>query len=108
MKYKTLDDFNFRGKRVLVRSDLNSEVVKGKVILSDRIVESAKTISELQKKGARVVVLAHQGSPGSEDFISLKQHVKLLNKFVKIKFAYDILGSEAVGKIIELKEGESL
>src|SRR3989344_5526639 len=108
MKFKTLDDFNWKGKRVLLRADLNSEVVRGKVILSDRIVESVKTIRELLRKGARVVVLAHQGTPGSADFISLKQHAKLLSEFVKIKFVNDILGNKAVEEIVGLKNGESL
>lgn len=108
MKFKTIDDFQWKGKKVLLRSDLNSEVVRGKLILSDRIIESAKTISELKKKGAKVVVLAHQGSPDSDDFISLKQHAKLLNGFVKIKFVKDILGKKAVGEIIGLKNGEAL
>lgn len=108
MRYKTLDDFEFRGKTVLLRSDLNSEVVHGKVILGERIIESARTVKELKGKGARVVILAHQGQRGSDDFISLEQHGKLLNKFVKIKFVKDIVGKKAINKIEELKNGEAL
>jgi phosphoglycerate kinase len=86
MKFKTLDDFNFKGKRVIVRSDLNSPVVNGKIIDNDRFVESAKTIKELKKKGARVVILAHQSRPGRKDFRGLKEHAKILNRHVKIGF----------------------
>ncbi len=108
MEYKTLDDFEFKGKRVLLRSDLNSEVDKGKIILGERIIQSAKTIRELQKKKARVVVLAHQGRKGDKDFTSLKQHAKLLNKHVKIKFVDDTIGGKALAEITRLKDGEAI
>lgn len=106
--FLTIDDFDFEGKRVLLRVDLNSVVVNGKVKISDRIIEHAKTIKELIEKKARVVVLAHQGRPGDKDFISLKQHAKLLNKYVKIKFVDDIIGDKAIIAIKNLKNGEAL
>ena len=108
MKYKTLDNFNFKGKRVLLRSDLNSEISNGKVSLSDRIIESAKTINELKRKGAKVVVLAHQSRPGEKDFTSLSQHSRLLNKYTKIKFVNDIIGKKALKEIDKLKDSEAL
>lgn len=108
MKFHTLDNFDFSGKRVLLRADLNSEVTDGKVVLNDRLIESAKTISELKKKGARVVILAHQGTPGKSDCISLKSHAKLLNKFVKVKFVKDIIGKKALSEIDSLENGEVL
>lgn len=108
MKYKTIDDFDFAGKRVLLRSDLNSEIEKGKIVMNLRVSESAKTIKELAKKKARVVVLAHQGRKGKEDFMSLEQHAKLLNKLVKIKFVDDIIGLKAVNEIKKLKDGEAI
>lgn len=104
---KTLRDFNFKGKTVLLRTDLNSDVKNGKVLLSERIKESAKTINYLKEK-AKIVVLAHQGRPGKDDFLSLEQHAKLLNKFTKIKFINDILGKKAEKAIRSLKEGEAL
>ncbi len=108
MGYKTLDSFDFKGKRVLVRVDINSEIRNGKVVLSERIKQSATTINELIKKKAKVVVIAHQGRPGSKDFISLRQHAALLNKFVKIKFIDDIIGKKALTAIQNLKEGEAI
>jgi phosphoglycerate kinase len=108
MKYKTLDSYDFSGKLVLLRSDLNSEIVKGKPVDSPRISESAKTIKELKKKGARVVVIAHQAKPGEEDFISLKEHAKILSKYTKIKFVPDIFGEKALSSIKELKKGEAI
>ncbi len=106
--FKTMDDVNLRHKTVLLRVDLNSAVVDGKVELSDRLIEHAKTIKEVVKKKARVVVIAHQGRKGESDFTSLKEHAKLLNKFVKIKFVDDIIGKKAVDAIKSLKDGEAI
>jgi phosphoglycerate kinase len=64
-KYKTLDDFNVKDKVVLVRVDFNSEIDPAtKKVTSDvRIKAHAEsTLKELTEKGAKTVVLAHQGS----------------------------------------------
>lgn len=105
---KTLSSYNFKDKVVLVRSDINSDVKKGNPLMSERIKESAITIKELQKKEAKVVVLAHQGRKGKEDFISLRKHSRLLNKFCKVKFIEDIIGKKAEKAIKELKKGEAI
>ncbi|MBM3234063.1 phosphoglycerate kinase [Candidatus Pacearchaeota archaeon] len=105
---KTLSDFNFKGKSVLLRVDINSPVKGKKVLMNERIEEAAKSIKSLQDKKAKVVVLAHQGRKGDSDFISLEQHSRLLNKIVKIKFVSDIIGEKAVKEIKALKEGEAL
>ena len=81
---KTIDDFDINGKRVLVRVDLNSAIMEGAVQLSGRIVEHAKTLKELSDKRAKVVILAHQGRKGGEEYLeSLEQHAKLLSKEIK-------------------------
>lgn len=105
---KNLSDFSFKNKTVLLRADLNSNVIKGKVCLSERIRESVTTIKELKKKKAKVVVIAHQGRPKKADFTSLRQHAKHLNKFVKVKFIEDITGKRARNAIKNLKAGEVL
>jgi phosphoglycerate kinase len=97
---------NIRNKTILLREDLNSEVVNGKVLMSERIKESAESIKLLKNKGAKIVVIAHQGRPGEKDFTSLKQHAKLLGKFVKVKFVPDVIGTQAEKAIKELKSGE--
>ena len=105
---KTLDNFNFGGKVVLLRSDLNSDIKDGKLLLSERIREAAITINELKKKKAKVVILAHQGRPGEEDFISMRQHCKQLNKYTKIEYVNDIIGEKAEKAIKGLKNGEAI
>jgi phosphoglycerate kinase len=105
---KTLSSYNFKDKVVLVRSDINSDVKNGSPLMSERIKESAVTIKELQKKGAKVVVIAHQGRKVKKYFISLKKHARLLNKFCKIKFIEDIIRKKAESAIKKLKKGEAV
>jgi phosphoglycerate kinase len=105
---KTLGDFNFKDKRVLLRTDVNSDVKDKKVLMSERIEAASQTIKYLLKKKAKVIVIAHQGRPGKEDFLDLSQHAKLLNKYVKIKFIPDLIGDTAEHAIESLKPGEAI
>lgn len=104
MKLKTLSTLNVRNKRVLLRLDLNTEIIKGKAQLSERMKAHQTTLKELKRKKAITVILAHQGRPGDQDFTSLKQHAKLL----KVKFVPSILDKKAIKAITELKPGEIL
>jgi len=112
MEYFTLDDFDLNGKTVITRVDINTYYDASSKKLSDspRIKAHAKTIKELQEKKAKVVVLAHQGRKGDDDFISLEKHAELLNKYLEkpIEFVDDTVGEKAKKKIKELKEGEAI
>jgi phosphoglycerate kinase len=101
---KTLDSYNFKGKTVLVRSDLNSDVVDGRVLNNERIRASSETIKELKMKGAKVVIFAHQGRKGKKDFVSMKQHTK----FLKVKFVDGIINKKAEMAIAKLKNGDAI
>ena len=61
--YRTLDDLDVKGKRVLVRADLNVPMQNGRVADATRIERQSLTIRELADKGARVVVLSHFDRP---------------------------------------------
>ena len=61
--FKTLDDLDLNGKRVLLRGDLNVPVADGKVADATRIERLAPTINELCGKGAKVIVMSHFGRP---------------------------------------------
>jgi len=109
-KYLTMDDFNLEGKTVLLRVDVNSpydERTK-KISDSERIKAHAETIKELSGKGAKVVVLGHQGRKGDPDFTSLEQHSQLLSKHVgkAVRFVPDVIGEEAQRKIKAMRNGE--
>jgi phosphoglycerate kinase len=108
-----MDDFTFEGKVVLVRVDFNSPIdPQTKRILDDTRIRmhGDATIKELSKKNAKTVVLAHQGRPGSLDFIPLKQHAEILSKKINIpvKYVDDIFGEKAQKAIKDLKNGEIL
>jgi phosphoglycerate kinase len=112
-KYKTLDDFQVKDKVVLVRVDFNSEIDPNtKKVTSDvRIRAHAEsTIKELAEKGAKTVILAHQGRKGDPDYTPLKEHAKILGTILKcpVKYVDDVFGDKAKSAIKALKGGEVL
>ncbi len=107
--FLTIGDFDVEGKTVLFRADLNSAVIDGEVQMKERIEENAKTIMELSEKKAKVVILAHQGRAGRDDFLPLEQHAQLLRNFVvDLKYVEDIIGPTAREAIKNLDAGEVL
>jgi len=112
-KFLTIDDLDLKNKTVLVRVDFNSPLdPKTKQIINDKRIRAHAdaTISELVKKGAKTVILAHQGRPGEPDFIPLNQHAELLGKALSmsVKYVDDVFGEKAQKAIRELKSGEVL
>ncbi|GAB3321207.1 phosphoglycerate kinase [Haloplanus salinarum] len=107
--FKTLDDIG-SGKRVLVRLDLNSPVEDGIVKDNRRFARHARTVRELVEAEHRVVVIAHQGRPGRDSFVSLDQHADLLAEYVEtpVAFVDDVHGEAAVAAIRDLGAGEVL
>jgi len=111
--YLTLDDFNYQGKRVLLRVDINSplEPRTKKIVNENRIDRSLSTIKELTDKGAKLVIIAHQGDTlDYQNLISLKEHAEILSqKLAKpVHFIDDVAGPAAREKIKKLKTGEIL
>ncbi len=107
--FHTINDFDFKNKAVFVRVDLNCPIGNNGEFLDDRrIVEHAKTIKELSEKGAKVIVAAHQGRPGDEDFTTLEKHAAALGKHSgkNVKYVPDILGPTAVNSIKSMKAGD--
>ena len=112
-KILTMDDFNFKGKTALVRVDFNSPIdPKTKKVLDDTRIRAhgESTIKELSEKGAKVVILAHQGRPGDPDFTALKEHAEILGKILHkpVKYVDDVYGEKAQAAIKALKNGEIL
>jgi phosphoglycerate kinase len=112
-KYLTLDDVKVKDKVVLVRVDFNSPVdPESKKVLDDARIRAhgETTIKELAEKGAKVVVLAHQGRKGDPDFIPLKQHSEILSKVLgkPVSYVDDVFGEKAQKAIKDLKSGEIL
>jgi len=112
-KILTIDDFDFKDKTVLLRVDFNSPIDPNtKKVLDDTRIKAhgETTIKELSQKGAKVVVLAHQGRPGDPDFTPLKEHAQILGKILgkPVKYVDDVFGEKAQKTIKKLKNSEIL
>ncbi|MDR2829486.1 MAG: phosphoglycerate kinase [Methanobrevibacter sp.] len=110
--FKTIDDFDVKGKRMLVRIDINSPVSPNTGIILDdsRIKAHIKTIEELSNKGAKVILLAHQSRPGKSDFTTLRQHAIRLTQILGIEIEYvdSIFSADAINAIENLINGDVL
>jgi len=112
-RFRTLDDLegdlDVRGKRVLLRADLNVPVKDGKVTDATRIERLVPTIGALIQKGAKVVVMSHFGRPkGPDPALSLRPLVEPLSRAIgrPVQFAPDCIGPEAERVVTALKPGE--
>jgi phosphoglycerate kinase len=115
MKYgiKTLDDFNFQGKTVFARLDLNSpyDPDSGKLKDTTRIEKAIPTIVELSQKGAKLVLLTHQGGDLEyHNYISTELHGQVISKLAgrPVGFIDDVCGPCARETIKGLKPGQIL
>ncbi|OTF00206.1 phosphoglycerate kinase [Halorubrum sp. SD683] len=107
--FNTLDDLS-ADSRVLARLDLNSPIEDGTPQDNRRFERHAETVRELAEAGHRVVLLAHQGRPGRDDFTSLGGHAEILADRVgrDVGFVADTYGDEALEAIDALDAGEIL
>lgn len=108
--FRTLDDLEVAGKRVLVRVDLNVPLRDGQITDTTRIDRVAPTITELSDKGAQVVLLAHFGRPKGErnPDMSLKPVAAGVAAAIgrDVAFADDCVGDVAEAGIAALSNGE--
>ncbi|MGY2050759.1 phosphoglycerate kinase [Methylobacterium sp. JK268] len=110
-KFRTLDDAgDLRGKRVLVRVDLNVPTENGRVTDATRITRVLPTIREIAEAGGRVVLLAHfgrpKGKPDPKD--SLRPIAEALGRELgrPVAFAEDCVGEAAAKTVGALRDGE--
>ncbi len=110
---RTLDEAQVAGKTVLCRVDINQPVDREKGTLKsvNRIKACVPTVKELSDKGARVVLLAHQGSDIEyKNFYTTKPHAAVLTELLgrEVKWIDDVCGPAAREAIQALKDGEIL
>jgi phosphoglycerate kinase len=110
-KFRTLDDIDVGGKRVLLRADLNVPVKDGVVTDTTRIDRLAPTIEALIGKGAKVIVMSHFGRPkGRPDrTLSLRPLIAPLENAIggrEVAFATDCIGGEAERVVAGLRTGQ--
>ena len=110
-KFRTLDDVDVKGKRVLLRVDLNVPMENGRVTDATRLERVAPTITEISDKGGKVVLLAHFGRPkGRDPKESLKPVAEALSKVIKkpVGFADECIGDVAANAVGAMKDGDIL
>ncbi|WP_411816488.1 phosphoglycerate kinase [Hyphococcus sp. DH-69] len=109
-RYRSLDDMDVAGKRVLVRVDFNVPMKDGVIGDATRIERAMPTIQELSKKGAKVILLSHfgrpKGSPNEE--MSLKPVAKALGDMLggPVDFAEDCVGDAAKKTVKAMLDGD--
>ncbi|MBX6374058.1 MAG: phosphoglycerate kinase [Acetobacteraceae bacterium] len=112
MPYKTIDSLDAKGKRVLLRADLNVPVRDGVITDRTRIERLTPTIRELADKGARVVVISHFDRPKGKRVpeMSLKPMAEALSSALHrpVAWAEDCIGPEAEAAVAALKDGDVL
>ncbi len=108
--FKTIDDLDVAGKRVLVRADLNVPMQDGKPSDTTRIDRSAQTIKDLSAKGAKVIMLSHFGRPKGQVVpeMTLKPVADAMSSAlgVAVAFATDTIGESAKATIAAMSDGD--
>jgi len=110
---KTLDEVQVQGRTVLCRVDINQPVDRERGTLKsvNRVAACVPTVRELSGKGARVVLLAHQGSDIEyKNFYTTKPHAAVLSELLgrEVKWIDDVCGPAARAAIRALKDREIL
>ncbi|MGO8922260.1 MAG: phosphoglycerate kinase [Xanthobacteraceae bacterium] len=107
--FRSLDKADVKGKRVLVRVDLNVPMQDGKVADSTRIEEIVATIAELADKGGKIILLSHFDRPkGRDPKYSLRPVAAEVARLVKrpVAFADDCIGPKAEAAVAAMKNGD--
>jgi phosphoglycerate kinase len=110
---KTLDTYDFSGKKALIRVDFNVPLNDKYEITDDtRITATIPTIKKILKDGGSCILMSHLGRPkdGPTEKYSLKHLVNPLSVILglQVKFADDCIGASAVEQAANLKAGEVL
>ena len=110
--FRTLDQLDVKGMRVLVRADLNVPLKDGVVTDASRIARQAPTIRELAEKGGRVIVLSHFDRPKGKvvPSMSLKPIAPALAEAIRcpVSFAEDCIGETTRNIVAKLRDGDVL
>ena len=110
-KFRTLDQADVKGKRVLLRVDLNVPMENGKITDATRIERVAPTITEIAGKGGKVILLAHFGRPkGPDPKESLRPVAAEVARVIgrPVAFAADCIGEPAEAAVDAMKPGDIL
>jgi len=109
-KFKTIDDLNVAGKRVLLRADLNVPMQDGKPSDTTRIDRTVQTIKDLTARGAKVIILSHFGRPKGQVVaeMTLKPIAVAMASALgrDVAFATDTIGDSAKAVVGAMNDGD--
>ena len=109
---KSVDDFNAKGRRVLVRCDFNVPLKSGEITDDTRIVAALPTINKLVNDGAKVILCSHLGKvkegPNEKESLApvAKRLAEKLGKDVKFIADYNVTGAETTAAVAAMNEGD--
>ncbi|NMB45392.1 MAG: phosphoglycerate kinase [Firmicutes bacterium] len=113
LQINTIDDFDYQGKTVILRVDINSPLdpVTKKIVNDNRINKSIPTLKTLLDQGAKVAILAHQGDTlDYHNLIPLSEHAERLSARLgqTVRYIDDVAGPAAQGAVKALQPGEAV
>ncbi len=109
--FKSIEEVDLKNKKVLLRLDINSpiDVNTKKIVNTNRIDKSLKTLNYLKDNGAKVAIIAHQGDTlDYQNLMPLSEHSQILSEKMGVPVSYidDVCGPAAIEKVNNLKSGE--
>lgn len=113
LNFKSMEEFDVNGKRVLIRVDVNSPIDKDtkKIVNTNRIDKTVPTLKWLLDNGAKVAIIAHQGDTlDYQNLIPMSEHAEKLSVLLgnKIDYIDDVCGPAAIDAVKGLKQGKAV
>ena len=105
------DELELSGKKVVKRVDINLPLdAEGKPVENPRLRRHAESLKRLTGRGAKVIVLAHQGRKGKSDFLTLEGHAEMLRRHtgLEVRHIPHLSETKVAGEIEQMREGEVL
>ena len=105
---KNTDQLDAEGKKVLLRTDLNLPIEDGEPQKTVRFKRYLKTIKQMSEDGAKTVIIAHQGRPARQDFISLQEHAEMIEEELnqEVNFVQTFFGPQLGDAVASMQEGD--
>jgi phosphoglycerate kinase len=113
MNIKRIDEFDYKGRTVLLRVDINSPIdpVTKKIVSENRIKKSILTIQKILDQDAKLVIIAHQGDTlDYQNLIPLNEHAQKLSELLgkEVKYIDDVCGPAAQQLVKDLSPGSAV
>lgn len=105
---RSLENADVEGKTVLLRTDLNLPVEDGEPRTTVRFNRYMETVKQMSERGARTLIVAHQGRPARKDFLSLEHHAELMSDHMgqEVRFVQSFFGPELGDAVASMDNGD--